>query len=122
MQTHAWLEGLLPDADGERRWIGVDPTNRGRAGATHVKIGHGRDYQDVPPIRGVYRGEAEAELSAGVEMRRLDAGDGVEARAARLVDLVEGLVELVDAERALDPGRDRAVGVDRRTATARSAG
>ncbi len=73
VQTHAWLEGLLPDADGDRRWIGVDPTNRGRAGATHVKIGHGRDYQDVPPIRGVYRGEARAELSAGVEMRRLDA-------------------------------------------------
>jgi transglutaminase-like putative cysteine protease len=75
VQTHAWLEGLLPDTDGERRWIGVDPTNRGRAGATHVKIGHGRSYQDVPPIRGVYRGEAVAELSAGVEMRRL-TGDG----------------------------------------------
>jgi transglutaminase-like putative cysteine protease len=71
VQTHAWLEGLLPDADGQRRWIGVDPTNRGRAGETHVKIGHGRTYQDVPPIRGVYRGEAEAELSAGVEMRKL---------------------------------------------------
>jgi hypothetical protein len=40
-----------------------------------VKIGHGRSYQDVPPIRGVYRGEAVAELSAGVEMRRL-TGDG----------------------------------------------
>jgi transglutaminase-like putative cysteine protease len=75
VQTHAWLEGLLPGAGGERRWIGVDPTNRGRAGATHVKIGHGRDYQDVPPIRGVYRGEANAELTAGVEMRRLD-GEG----------------------------------------------
>ena len=74
VQTHAWLEGLLPDEDGERRWIGVDPTNRGRAGATHVKIGHGRDYQDVPPIRGVYRGEARAALTAGVEMRRL-SGD-----------------------------------------------
>jgi transglutaminase-like putative cysteine protease len=75
VQTHAWLEGLMPDEDGTRRWIGVDPTNRGRAGATHVKIGHGRSYQDVPPIRGVYRGEAEAALTAGVEMRRL-RGDG----------------------------------------------
>jgi transglutaminase-like putative cysteine protease len=74
VQTHAWLEGLLPDEDGIRRWIGVDPTNRGRAGETHVKIGHGRSYQDVPPIRGVYRGEAVAELTAGVEMRRL-SGD-----------------------------------------------
>jgi transglutaminase-like putative cysteine protease len=73
VQTHAWLEALLPDADGERRWIGVDPTNRGRAGATHVKIGHGRDYQDVAPIRGVYRGPATAALSAGVEMRRLNS-------------------------------------------------
>jgi transglutaminase-like putative cysteine protease len=73
LQTHAWLEGLLPDSEGERRWIGVDPTNRGRAGATHVKIGHGRDYQDVAPIRGVYRGPASAELSAGVEMRRLNS-------------------------------------------------
>lgn len=75
VQTHAWLEGLLPDADGSRRWIGVDPTNRGRAGETHVKIGHGRSYQDVAPIRGVYRGQAVAELTAGVEMRRLN-GDG----------------------------------------------
>ena len=72
VQTHAWLECLLPDSDGERRWIGVDPTNRGRAGTTHVKIGHGRDYQDVAPIRGVYRGPAIAKLSAGVEMRRLN--------------------------------------------------
>jgi transglutaminase-like putative cysteine protease len=72
VQTHAWLEALIPESGGERRWIGVDPTNRGRAGATHVKIGHGRDYQDVPPIRGVYRGPATAELSAGVEMRRLE--------------------------------------------------
>jgi transglutaminase-like putative cysteine protease len=75
VQTHAWLEALIPEADGKRRWIGVDPTNRGRAGATHVKIGHGRDYQDVPPIRGVYRGPATAGLSAGVEMRLLDNGD-----------------------------------------------
>jgi transglutaminase-like putative cysteine protease len=75
VQTHAWLEGLLPDVDGSRRWIGVDPTNRGRAGQTHVKIGHGRNYQDVAPIRGVYRGQAAAELTAGVEMRRVN-GDG----------------------------------------------
>jgi transglutaminase-like putative cysteine protease len=72
VQTHAWLEALIPDGEGERRWVGVDPTNRGRAGETHVKIGHGRDYQDVPPIRGVYRGPATADLSAAVEMRRLN--------------------------------------------------
>jgi transglutaminase-like putative cysteine protease len=75
VQTHAWLEALIPEVDGPRGWIGVDPTNMGRAGATHVKIGHGRDYRDVPPIRGVYRGVAAAELSVGVEMRRLNGSD-----------------------------------------------
>lgn len=75
VQTHAWLEALIPEADGPRRWIGVDPTNTGRAGATHVKIGHGRDYRDVPPIRGVYRGVAAAEFTVGVEMRRLSESD-----------------------------------------------
>jgi transglutaminase-like putative cysteine protease len=77
VQTHAWLEALLPEAAGEWRWIGVDPTNTGRAGETHVKIGHGRDYQDVPPIRGVYQGAATAELTAGVEMRRLNGDAGI---------------------------------------------
>jgi transglutaminase-like putative cysteine protease len=74
VQTHAWLEALIPEVTGERRWIGVDPTNTGRAGETHVKIGHGRDYQDVAPIRGVYQGGATAELTAGVSMRRVSGG------------------------------------------------
>jgi transglutaminase-like putative cysteine protease len=73
LDTHAWLEALLPDADGrEPRWIGADPTNRGLAGEDHVKIGHGRCYDDVPPTKGVFRGGGEAELRVGVHMTRLD--------------------------------------------------
>ena len=75
VQTHAWLEALLPPASGEARWVGFDPTNRGFAGETHVKIGHGRNYQDVPPIRGVYRGPAAEHLEVAVKMRRVN-GDG----------------------------------------------
>lgn len=71
VQTHAWLETLLTDADGKLRWIGFDPTNRARAGEAYVKIGHGRSYQDVAPIRGVYRGPAVSELTAAVQMTRL---------------------------------------------------
>ena len=71
VQTHAWLETLLTDTDGKMRWIGFDPTNRARAGEAYVKIGHGRSYQDVAPIRGVYRGPAISELSAAVQMTRL---------------------------------------------------
>jgi transglutaminase-like putative cysteine protease len=74
VQTHAWLEALVPGAGGrgEPVWVGADPTNRGLADETHVKIGHGRRYGDVPPIKGVYRGVARAELEASVQMTRLD--------------------------------------------------
>ena len=60
---------------GEPVWVGADPTNRGLAGETHVKIGHGRHYADVPPIKGVYRGVANAELDASVTMTRLTSVD-----------------------------------------------
>jgi transglutaminase-like putative cysteine protease len=74
VETHAWLEALLPaDDGGEPVWVGVDPTNRCLAGETYVKIGHGRHYQDVPPIKGVFRGTASAKLEASVRMSRTDA-------------------------------------------------
>jgi transglutaminase-like putative cysteine protease len=74
LDTHAWIEALLPcdDGHGEPVWVGFDPTNRGPSGETHVKIGHGRHYPDVPPIKGVYRGLAAAQLDARVTMTRLD--------------------------------------------------
>jgi transglutaminase-like putative cysteine protease len=57
VNTHAWVEALVPGSDGgEPAWVGADPTNRKLAGDEHVKIGHGRHYGDVAPIRGVYRG------------------------------------------------------------------
>ncbi len=76
VETHAWLEALLPAAaaDQEPAWIGADPTNTGLAGEQHVKIGHGRFYSDVPPIKGVFRGAAEAELDASVHMTQLENG------------------------------------------------
>jgi transglutaminase-like putative cysteine protease len=76
VDTHAWLEALLPVLDGgEPVWVGADPTNRKLASDEHVKIGHGRQYADVPPIKGVYRGSAEAELDARVTMTRLERSD-----------------------------------------------
>ena len=75
VDTHAWLEALLPAPDGDPVWVGADPTNRGLTGERHVKIGHGRHYADVPPIKGVYRGIAESALEATVTMTRLDGVD-----------------------------------------------
>jgi transglutaminase-like putative cysteine protease len=73
VETHAWLEALLPGEDGEPLWVGVDPTNRCLAGEHYVKIGHGRSYQDVPPVKGVFRGTAGAKLEASVRMHLTDA-------------------------------------------------
>jgi transglutaminase-like putative cysteine protease len=76
VDTHAWLEALLPALDdSEPVWVGADPTNRGLTGDTHVKIGHGRHYADVPPIKGVYRGMASSEHDARVTMTQLTAAD-----------------------------------------------
>jgi transglutaminase-like putative cysteine protease len=76
VDTHAWLEALLPvPGGGEPVWVGADPTNRVLAGENHVKIGHGRHYPDVPPIKGVYRGVANAALDASVTMTRLERAD-----------------------------------------------
>jgi transglutaminase-like putative cysteine protease len=74
VDTHAWLEALLPGSDGrgEPVWVSADPTNRRLAGETHVKIGHGRFYSDVPPVKGLYMGGARSELTAAVTMSRLD--------------------------------------------------
>ena len=74
VETHAWVEALLPGQNGrgEPVWVGADPTNRQLAGERHVKIGHGRHYADVPPVRGVYQGGATSTLDASVRMIRLD--------------------------------------------------
>ena len=74
VDTHAWLEALLPSSDGhgEPVWVSADPTNRRLTGETHVKIGHGRFYSDVPPVKGLYMGGATSELNAAVTMSRLD--------------------------------------------------
>ena len=62
--THAWVECLIPGVG----WVGFDPTNAILASEAHVKIGHGRDYDDVPPIRGVRRGGGRETLGVNVSM------------------------------------------------------
>jgi transglutaminase-like putative cysteine protease len=67
VQTHAWFEAAIPGYG----WLALDPTNRQAVGLRHVKIGHGRDYDDVAPLRGTYSGPHTASLEVMVEMRRL---------------------------------------------------
>lgn len=62
--THAWVEALLP----EPGWVGFDPTHNTIAGERHIRVAVGRDYADVPPTRGVFRGKSESELSVTVRV------------------------------------------------------
>jgi transglutaminase-like putative cysteine protease len=67
VQTHAWFEAAIPGFG----WLALDPTNRQAVGPRHIKIGHGRDYEDVAPLHGTYSGPPEATLDVSVEIRRL---------------------------------------------------
>ncbi|MFN2138600.1 MAG: transglutaminase domain-containing protein [Candidatus Promineifilaceae bacterium] len=66
--SHAWVEAMLPGLG----WVGFDPTNNLTAAERHIRVAIGRDYADVPPTRGVFRGDVETELDVGVQVTRLD--------------------------------------------------
>ena len=64
-ESHAWVEWFAGD------WRGYDPTNLAEVGELHVLVGRGRDYGDVPPLRGVYAGPSASELFVTVEITRV---------------------------------------------------
>ena len=67
--THAWVEAYLPSLG----WVGFDPTNNILAAERHVRAAVGRDYSDVPPTRGTFKGIAESELSIAVSLEPTQA-------------------------------------------------
>jgi transglutaminase-like putative cysteine protease len=66
--SHAWVEVLLPRLG----WTAFDPTNNLIAGDRHIRVAVGRDYADVPPTRGVFKGQTESELSVAVTVSPAD--------------------------------------------------
>jgi transglutaminase-like putative cysteine protease len=62
--THAWIDAFLPHLG----WVGFDPTNNLLANESHIRTALGRDYADVPPTRGVYRGSTSSELQVAVHV------------------------------------------------------
>ncbi|HEY9717548.1 MAG TPA: transglutaminase family protein, partial [Trichormus sp.] len=66
-QTHAWVEIFFPSVG----WIGVDPTNNCIVGENFVKVAIGRDFHDVTPNKGVYKGKGEETIDASVSSEEL---------------------------------------------------
>ena len=65
--SHAWVDVFDPD----RGWVSLDPTHDREQTGHYVRVGVGRDYADVPPTRGVFKGQANEELEVAVRIREL---------------------------------------------------
>jgi transglutaminase-like putative cysteine protease len=64
-QSHAWVEYWAGS------WIPLDPTSGTEVGERHVVVARGRDYADVPPLKGIYHGPPESDMDVTVEVTRL---------------------------------------------------
>lgn len=64
-QSHAWVEWWVG------RWTAYDPTNGIPVGERHVAVGRGREYGDVPPLKGLYSGPANTGQGIEVSITRL---------------------------------------------------
>jgi transglutaminase-like putative cysteine protease len=65
-QSHAWVQWWLGE------WVDHDPTNLADVAERHVLVGTGRDYGDVPPIKGVVAGTpVTTDLDVAVTITRL---------------------------------------------------
>ncbi len=64
-QSHAWLEAWVGD------WCPIDPTSNETVGERHVVVARGRDYADVPPLKGVYSGGPARRMDVTVELTRV---------------------------------------------------
>lgn len=78
--SHAWVEVFIP----EQGWFGLDPTLGAPIVGQHVRIAYGRDYGDVAPIRGVYKGNAGQHMSVDVGLRPALDDNGCEHMLERV--------------------------------------
>lgn len=67
-QSHAWLDVYIPFAS----WVGMDPTNNMVSSEQHIRVAIGRDFNDVSPVRGTFKGAGRQRLNVEVKVRRAE--------------------------------------------------
>jgi transglutaminase-like putative cysteine protease len=70
-QSHAWIEFHSPTLG----WVPFDPTHNREVGDRYVVVAHGRHYDDVPPNKGIYRGNADETLRTEVRTQEATPKD-----------------------------------------------
>lgn len=65
--SHAWIDAFVNNS----AWLSVDPTHNCLQNTNYVRLAVGRDYSDVPPTRGIYKGQAQESLTVRVVVNAL---------------------------------------------------
>jgi transglutaminase-like putative cysteine protease len=77
--THAWASVWTPQQPGQFEWLGLDPTNDQLVDQRYIVVGRGRDYADVPPLRGIiYTNSERSVIDVAVDVVPFD-GDVLNA-------------------------------------------
>jgi transglutaminase-like putative cysteine protease len=63
--SHAWVDLYISG----RGWVSLDPTHSCTQGANYVRVAIGRDYADVPPTRGVFKGNSKERMDVFVTVQ-----------------------------------------------------
>ncbi|WFO17006.1 transglutaminase family protein [Cellulophaga baltica 4] len=63
-QMHAWAEAYIPTIG----WVGFDPTNNVLVASNHIKVCHGKDYQDCAPLKGIVYSQGQNETQYSVQV------------------------------------------------------
>ncbi|MEE4022937.1 transglutaminase family protein [Gordonia sp. PKS22-38] len=81
--SHAWAAVWLPGDD----WVAFDPTNDKLVDERHVTVAWGRDYDDVPPLRGViYTESKKSRIDVSVDVSPIDEATGSDSGAESEVE------------------------------------
>jgi transglutaminase-like putative cysteine protease len=71
--THAWASVWTP----QDQWLGLDPTNDQMEDERYIVVGIGRDYADVPPLRGIiYTDSVSSEIEVSVDVAPVQSTGG----------------------------------------------